>query len=570
MPTISTKWENVGDKEYREALKQMQAGMNVTRSEAKLLSAQFADNEETLEAVTKKNEILDRTGAELTEQLELQEARLQALGKAYGAADERTLRMQKTVNETRAALVKTEKELKNNEEQLQEFGKRAEETGNETIGLGDAINNLSGKFGIDLPDGIKESLNGFAEINTKTAATVAAVAAVTAAVVKLEKELISLAVDQAEWAKEVDNSSAQLNMSTETYQQLDHVMKSVGFSMDQAKGDISALAEKAQDAAAGSGEAAEMFDALGVSVTNVDGTMKSQTQLFAEVYSALAQMSDITERNAIASKLLSTTGEEAVIPMLEKYGAALGSVAAAAPIVSDEDVQKLSSLSAELGAFESTVNAAKSTIAAEFAPSLEQALQVVGDLATEFAEFATETGLVEMLGKVLEVAANLLQVLEPLVEILGILKPAFEAINGVLSMIADAVNIAANAVGVLVDALEYLFSFGNKPFDTSHIENIANVVNGTNSSTMRWAMGNVGHNAGGTDNWRGGLTWVGESGPELVNLPKGSQVFNHQASLGMSGDVFNITIEARHIQELQNIVDIANNYRRSMRMGYGG
>lgn len=570
MPTISTKWENVGDKEYREALKQMQAGMNVTRSEAKLLSAQFADNEETLEAVTKKNEILDRTVAELTEQLELQEARLQALGKAYGAADERTLRMQKTVNETRAALVKTEKELKNNEEQLQKFGKRAEETGNETIELGDAINNLSGKFGIDLPDGIKESLNGFGEINTKTAATVAAVAAVTAAVVKLEKELISLAVDQAEWAKEVENSSSQLNMSTETYQQLDHVMKSVGFSMDQAKGDISALAEKAQDAAAGSGEAAEMFDKLGVSVINVDGTMKSQTQLFAEVYSALAQMSDVTERNAIASKLLSTTGEEAVIPMLEKYGAALGSVASSAPIVSEEDIQKLNSLGAELGVFEGAVNAAKSTIAAEFAPSLEQALQVVGDLAKEFAEFATETGLVEMLGKVLEVAANLLQVLEPLVEILGILKPAFEAINGVLSMIADAVNIAANAVGVLADALEYLFSFGNKPFDTSHIENIANVVNGTNSSTMRWAMGNVGHNAGGTDNWRGGLTWVGESGPELVNLPKGSQVFNHQASLGMNGDVFNITIEARHIQELQNIIDIANNYRRSMRMGYGG
>jgi hypothetical protein len=34
----------------------------------------------------------------------------------------------------------------------------------------------------------------------------------------------------------------------------------------------------------------------------------------------------------------------------------------------------------------------------------------------------------------------------------------------------------------------------------------------------------VGHNAGGTDFWRGGLTWVGENGPELVNLPRGAQV----------------------------------------------
>ena len=31
-------------------------------------------------------------------------------------------------------------------------------------------------------------------------------------------------------------------------------------------------------------------------------------------------------------------------------------------------------------------------------------------------------------------------------------------------------------------------------------------------------------NAAGTDNWGGGITWVGEEGPELLNLPKGSQI----------------------------------------------
>ena len=36
-------------------------------------------------------------------------------------------------------------------------------------------------------------------------------------------------------------------------------------------------------------------------------------------------------------------------------------------------------------------------------------------------------------------------------------------------------------------------------------------------------------NADGTDNWRGGLTWVGERGKELVNLPRGAQVIpNHK------------------------------------------
>jgi len=33
-----------------------------------------------------------------------------------------------------------------------------------------------------------------------------------------------------------------------------------------------------------------------------------------------------------------------------------------------------------------------------------------------------------------------------------------------------------------------------------------------------------GHNAAGTSNWMGGLTWVGEKGQELLNLPRGSQI----------------------------------------------
>jgi phage-related protein len=48
-------------------------------------------------------------------------------------------------------------------------------------------------------------------------------------------------------------------------------------------------------------------------------------------------------------------------------------------------------------------------------------------------------------------------------------------------------------------------------------------------------VGNVGNNAAGTDNWRGGLTWIGEQGPELVNLPRGAQVYNHNESMAMAG-----------------------------------
>lgn len=43
----------------------------------------------------------------------------------------------------------------------------------------------------------------------------------------------------------------------------------------------------------------------------------------------------------------------------------------------------------------------------------------------------------------------------------------------------------------------------------------------------------AGQNADGTDYWRGGLTWVGERGPELIDLPQGSKVLSHERSLDL-------------------------------------
>lgn len=57
----------------------------------------------------------------------------------------------------------------------------------------------------------------------------------------------------------------------------------------------------------------------------------------------------------------------------------------------------------------------------------------------------------------------------------------------------------------------------------------------------------VGQNAQGTDFWRGGPTWVGEQGPEIVNLPRGSQVIDAKTSKKMT-------------EESQGAITVTNNY----------
>ena len=48
---------------------------------------------------------------------------------------------------------------------------------------------------------------------------------------------------------------------------------------------------------------------------------------------------------------------------------------------------------------------------------------------------------------------------------------------------------------------------------------------------------------------RGGLTVVGERGPELVNLPRGSRVHSNAESRRMGGNNINITINAHSLQD---------------------
>lgn len=67
---------------------------------------------------------------------------------------------------------------------------------------------------------------------------------------------------------------------------------------------------------------------------------------------------------------------------------------------------------------------------------------------------------------------------------------------------------------------------------------LTNPIKGTvellKSDTGKLAMSTVGKNALGTPYWRGGPTWVGEHGPEILNIPSGSSILSNRESRGSS------------------------------------
>lgn len=99
--------------------------------------------------------------------------------------------------------------------------------------------------------------------------------------------------------------------------------------------------------------------------------------------------------------------------------------------------------------------------------------------------------------------------------------------------IANGIAAAFDAIGsAAMTARDFVGGLGTA---LSNIPSQVSTTVTTIQRTVQETISGIGRNAHGTRNWRGGLSWVGEEGPELVNLPRGSQVYSNQASRAMTG-----------------------------------
>ena len=140
-------------------------------------------------------------------------------------------------------------------------------------------------------------------------------AAITGASAAVGGALLGVANSSAETAKEIEKMSSMIGFSKKAYQEWDFIAKQTGTSMEQLQGGITDLAEKMQDASTGTGEASEIFKALGVNVVDANGNLRDSQTVFEETILALQGMENATDRQAYATKLMSSTGEE-LLPLL--------------------------------------------------------------------------------------------------------------------------------------------------------------------------------------------------------------------------------------------------------------
>lgn len=166
-----------GEKEYRSACKGINTSLREIGSEMKLATAEFGDNAESIDALTRKQDILKKS---LEEQAKKAKAAEDALKKMRDGGIEPTnpayQKMQTALNNTKADMVKIQKEIDDTSEKLKKskidwesvgetVGKVGKAIGAGVAAMGSAIGAAAGAF-LGLAESTREARENMGKLET--------------------------------------------------------------------------------------------------------------------------------------------------------------------------------------------------------------------------------------------------------------------------------------------------------------------------------------------------------------------------------------------------------------------
>lgn len=566
---IKTRFELDGEKEYKAAVSEINASLRVLNSEMKLVSEQFKNNDKSVEALTASSDVLSRQILTQKEKVEALQAALKNSAERYGEADARTKRWQTSLNNAQAELVKMERELKANSDAIEKTnGELAglDEGLDDTIGsgkgLGDVLNDLTGKLGVNLPEGATSTLNSMVSLGGELALLIGAFAAAAAAIVEVEKALANLTLEQAAAAGEIQDVAMQTGLSTEAVQRYQYACDMIGVSFDTVASSQAKMIRSMADVQSGSETATATWNQLGIEVMNADGSLRDAQEVFLEVIDVLSQIENATQRDAVSMEIFGRSAQDLnplIVQGTDAFQAFYDEASNVKDILTDVQLETLAGLDDEMHRVEARFESGANSMALKFTPALQEFYEKASEGIKGIEEDFADSGLVTVCGSLLELVTALGPAFEALGEVLKALSPVFYLFALVVAGIADGLKVISLTLSSIVNLLKLDFSGAVEDWRA-----IGGTLFGGDNATTR--VFESMYNASGDWNFPGGVTWVGENGPERVFLPRGSVIQSAQESARSTGDVYYVTLSLREISELSDIARLARDRRRKTRM----
>lgn len=279
-----------GEKEFKNALKDINQSFKVLGSEMNLVSVQFDKNDKSVQAVTARNAVLNKEIEAQKDKISTLKQALANASESFGDTDKRTQAWAIQLNNAEAELIGMEKELDKNNKSLDENADGFEDAEEGAEDYGDAVEDAGDKS--EKSGGKMEKLGEVAKgIGVALAAAVAAIgAAVGAAASKIndcvnvyatfEDSMLQVAATMGMSADEIKNGS-------ESYKLLEQAAKDAGantrYSASEAAEALNYLALAGYDAE----KAAETLPAVLNLAAAGNMSLASTSDLVTDAMSAL-------------------------------------------------------------------------------------------------------------------------------------------------------------------------------------------------------------------------------------------------------------------------------------------
>ena len=435
-----------GEKEFKKSLAEINQTFKVLGSEMKLVTAQFGQNDDSVEALTARQQVLGREVEAQRKKVETLRAALDNATTSFGENDRRTQQWQIQLNNAEAALIGMERELEDNTDALERAGKEMDDAGDHADDLANEIDDAA-----DETEDAGEKFEGLGTVCKATAAAMAAAfAAVSAAAIAAGKALVDMTKEGAAYADTVLTESTVTGIATDKLQEYMYAAELVDVSTDTLTKSMAKQIKSMKAVQDGTKLSVEAYEKLGVQVTNTDGTLRDSDTVYWEVIDALGKIKNETERDALAMQILGKSAQE-LNPLIEAGAERMNELGeqaqAAGYVISDDMLAQYGALDDQLQYLSVGATAAKNALGTVLLPVLTSMATEGNALLGEFTNGILDANgdiskMSDVIGDILpKVLDMIMEFLPELLEIVGeIVGSLAEAIIDNLPVIIDTAS----------------------------------------------------------------------------------------------------------------------------------
>lgn len=386
-------------------------------------------------------------------------------------------------------------------------------------------------------------------------------AALAAVLIAVGTAAASCVKDVMDFADELQTLSQQTGVSVETLQGWDYASELIDTDFNT----MTAALTKLEKAMASSPDA---FRELGVQITDTSGNMRSAEEVFYDTIDALRQISNATEQDQMAMQIFGKSATEltgvinAGSQGLKEYQ---NEATALGMILSSDEIQAASEAKDAFDRLNAAFESAKMKIGAELAPVLTVIANALASIpAPVLATVAAVTALVAVIALAVVTIGSVVTAFS---NIKGAIGAATLVMNPQLLVILAIVA----ALALLALAIERIIKLYKqwKEEQAALNQQSQNLADSLNVHGGGHSRGGADHKASGGVS-RGGLTWVGEAGPELVDLPSGARVYNSNESKQISNSPtynINMNVDITKLKSVKDVVDAVQGLGMSASVG---